>query len=447
MTIKDVEKLTGLTAKSIRYYEGKGLLTVERNEENDYRSYSEAEVKRLKKIKLLRYLDFSVEEVKAMLDLSTDAVIEKLQKKSERFLEESDRCKDKQNLCLALAKDYKKNTENQDKMIDEYNEVIDFWESDEMAELGEEMLDIAMPNLSTTIGATLVCLGPILWLFINIQAGMLDKLMLNAIMAILATVFATWNWIYYITERRKYKERVKKKNRKNVWMFPVMIFSIIVGLAAVAALFTIPEKLLAPENYLFSEHHPVAGAVIVWLAMIPVILVTLIVVAKLTKKTRKEMDEMNDILFVWNALGRFKVVAVIVWIVATYCCLTSINFVTEDKIVCHTPLQPLGVEYRYEDVENITTGFGDSSFSFVTYKRKGEFYYQLELDGKTVVFHQPYTNLEIERYSEDSYLELEEFDQKLMKLGISKDGDIAGYQNVMMDQVYVDRFIRIIENK
>lgn len=34
MTIKDVEKITGLTAKSIRYYEDKGLLKVERNEEN-----------------------------------------------------------------------------------------------------------------------------------------------------------------------------------------------------------------------------------------------------------------------------------------------------------------------------------------------------------------------------------------------------------------------------
>ena len=69
MTIKEVEKQTGLTAKSIRYYESKNLITVERNAENDYRSYSEAEINRLKKIKLLRYLEFSVEEVKTMLDM------------------------------------------------------------------------------------------------------------------------------------------------------------------------------------------------------------------------------------------------------------------------------------------------------------------------------------------------------------------------------------------
>ena len=79
MTIKEVEKLTGLTAKSIRYYEDKGLVTVERNEENDYRSYSEVEVNRLKKIKLLRYLEFSVEEVKELLDLEVDETIVQLQ--------------------------------------------------------------------------------------------------------------------------------------------------------------------------------------------------------------------------------------------------------------------------------------------------------------------------------------------------------------------------------
>ena len=82
MTIKEVEKLTGLTAKSIRYYEDKGLLTVERNEENDYRSYSEVEVNRLKKIKLLRYLEFSVEEVKLLLDLEVDETIVQLQQKA-----------------------------------------------------------------------------------------------------------------------------------------------------------------------------------------------------------------------------------------------------------------------------------------------------------------------------------------------------------------------------
>lgn len=80
MQIKDVEKLTGLTAKSIRFYEAKGLIDVKRNEENSYRSYSENDVERLKLIKLFRYLEFSVEEIKSLLDKDEEQIKEKGQK-------------------------------------------------------------------------------------------------------------------------------------------------------------------------------------------------------------------------------------------------------------------------------------------------------------------------------------------------------------------------------
>ena len=68
MTIKEVEKITGLTAKSIRLYEQKGLLEVDRNQGNDYREYTEENVQTLKWIKLYRYLEFSLEEIKELLN-------------------------------------------------------------------------------------------------------------------------------------------------------------------------------------------------------------------------------------------------------------------------------------------------------------------------------------------------------------------------------------------
>ena len=54
MTIKEVEKRTGLTAKTIRYYEKEGLLQVKRDKNNSYRNYSEDDVLLLKKIKLFQ---------------------------------------------------------------------------------------------------------------------------------------------------------------------------------------------------------------------------------------------------------------------------------------------------------------------------------------------------------------------------------------------------------
>ncbi|HEL1757405.1 TPA: MerR family transcriptional regulator [Streptococcus suis] len=55
MQVKDVEKLTGLSTKAIRLYEEKGLIEVARNPLNDYRDYSEENVRQLRLIKLLRY--------------------------------------------------------------------------------------------------------------------------------------------------------------------------------------------------------------------------------------------------------------------------------------------------------------------------------------------------------------------------------------------------------
>ncbi|MCK3936933.1 MerR family transcriptional regulator [Streptococcus suis] len=69
MQVKDVEKLTGLSTKAIRLYEEKGLIEVARNPLNDYRDYSEENVRQLRLIKLLRYFEFSLAEITALLSL------------------------------------------------------------------------------------------------------------------------------------------------------------------------------------------------------------------------------------------------------------------------------------------------------------------------------------------------------------------------------------------
>ena len=63
MNIKDAEHLTGLKKANIRYYEEMGLLTPERNEQNNYREYGEREVGILKRIKLLRMAGVPLQEI------------------------------------------------------------------------------------------------------------------------------------------------------------------------------------------------------------------------------------------------------------------------------------------------------------------------------------------------------------------------------------------------
>ncbi len=74
MLINEVEHIVGLSKKSIRYYESNGLLTPKRNSNNDYRLYDENDIEKLKKIKFLRELGVTINEIKAVdskeLDLS-----------------------------------------------------------------------------------------------------------------------------------------------------------------------------------------------------------------------------------------------------------------------------------------------------------------------------------------------------------------------------------------
>ena len=440
MTIKEVEKQTGLTAKSIRYYESKGLLTVERNTENSYRSYSPKEIHRLKQIKLFRYLDFSIEQIRELLDGEESQIQKAFSEKAELFYAQREACESKREICLSLAKDYSRN----EKVIEEYDNAINFLESDELEETVEAMKKYSCPNLSASILYSLIFLAPVFWLFYHIRAEQYDGLLLNAIVAVIGIVFVTLNWYRYVTYYHHHRNRVRQNNRDWAWMGPAIIVMLILGVSLVIGISILAEKIIVSKNYLFYEHQPVASVVLICLIMLPVILVVMLFVAKIRKKTPKQMEDMNDILFLWNHLGKWKPVIVGLWIFLLYLCLCSVTVVTENEIVYHSPLHPAGIAYPYTAVEKISTGFGDKTFAIAEYKRKGNFYYQISLDGRTITFHVPSDNGDITRYEEDSYLELEEFDEKLVALGIPKTGSKEGYENCDYDNRYVERFLRII---
>lgn len=68
MKINEVEAAVGVTKKNIRFYEEEGLITPSREPGNGYRSYSQADVERLRRIKLLRKLDVPLAEIRKMLE-------------------------------------------------------------------------------------------------------------------------------------------------------------------------------------------------------------------------------------------------------------------------------------------------------------------------------------------------------------------------------------------
>ena len=65
MKIKEMEERSGMTRANIRFYESEGLLSPERGI-NGYREYSEEDLQVLMRIKLLRSLHITLEEIKEL---------------------------------------------------------------------------------------------------------------------------------------------------------------------------------------------------------------------------------------------------------------------------------------------------------------------------------------------------------------------------------------------
>jgi MerR family copper efflux transcriptional regulator len=71
MNIGNAAEKSGLSAKTIRYYEDIGLLQADRAD-NGYRDYSMSDVHRLRFLQRSRSLGFSVEECRQLLSLYSD---------------------------------------------------------------------------------------------------------------------------------------------------------------------------------------------------------------------------------------------------------------------------------------------------------------------------------------------------------------------------------------
>ncbi|WP_086982704.1 Cu(I)-responsive transcriptional regulator [Vibrio aphrogenes] len=72
MNISQVAKVTGLSAKSIRFYEDKGIIQPPIRLENGYRDYAERQIEQLKIVARARAVGFNLDECKALVSLASD---------------------------------------------------------------------------------------------------------------------------------------------------------------------------------------------------------------------------------------------------------------------------------------------------------------------------------------------------------------------------------------
>ncbi|NQN74399.1 MerR family transcriptional regulator [Streptococcus suis] len=422
MQVKDVEKLTGLSTKAIRLYEEKGLIEVARNPLNDYRDYSEENVRQLRLIKLLRYFEFSLAEITALLSLPEEDLQSALREKKREINQQAEELRDKVDLLDQVVRDLGK----KDDWLEEAQESIAFVESGEFQDFKQDLEDALLPSIWMTLLQTLMASGPILWLFTRIQQGRQENLFLLAVVSLLATAWIMLLWRDYLVTWWKYRDKVRQKNRSQAWWIPIGLISLVGGITYFVLVGWLTERFFLPSDWLFYEYSTGLGKVAIFFIM--AFLVFLLgKLARLVKLSWKYGLGLAGSCILVTAL-----------------LISTTTAVTKDQIININLLAP-SKSYLYSDVKSIWTGFGTKLVTVNRAERQGEFSYRIQLDGKKIVFMQPTVNQNL--LPDDTYIELEEFDRRLMNLGIPKESSIEGSQYNELDPHYLKRFLRIVENQ
>lgn len=103
MTIRDMETITGLTRANIRFYENQGLIAPER-QENNYREYTDEHAQILLRIKLLRALGMSLEQIRA-LQSGSENLIAALDRQIGVLERQQDQLAQSQRVCREMRSD------------------------------------------------------------------------------------------------------------------------------------------------------------------------------------------------------------------------------------------------------------------------------------------------------------------------------------------------------
>lgn len=105
MKIKEVEERVGIQKKNIRYYEEEGLLRPARNRGNNYREYSEEDVRQLERIKALRALGIPISDIR-LLSEERASLDEIMKKRLDSIEGEARELQEAKKICESIISDH-----------------------------------------------------------------------------------------------------------------------------------------------------------------------------------------------------------------------------------------------------------------------------------------------------------------------------------------------------
>ncbi len=425
MKIKEVERTIGLSAKTIRFYESKGLISIKRNS-NSYREYDEHNINELKRIKILRQLDVPISKIKELNQRKTslnDILGDELKKIEENELN----LESKKIIIEVLLKELNKNP-NID--LVEYTEEFEYIKSEEFTEFIGEMKELNQVSLSFQIFYTLILSGPLLWLVMYIHDKNYEFIGISSILSIISTVLLTLSWTRFL----------KQHDKKTIGTGSMLLYTfltVVLAIAIFGGIIKLQEIIFVPRDYLMFVTKPPYSYIFLFFE----VEVFVVFISKLYKKVKNIEWKWTDQIFSFvkkNIIG-----VIILNIVLLYVCITGITVVTKNQITDYNFYNPTGTIYSYNDISKVEAGFKGKSFN--RFKgQAGDFYYIVNFNnGKRINFYQADSSA-----FEDTYLELEIFDKLIMgNSKVLKESSSDNYQFCYFDKRYVDRFLRIIANR
>lgn len=132
-TVHELAQLAGVSVRTLHYYDEIGLLTPSSIARNGYRHYEEKELIRLQQILFFRELEFSLEDIKRMLNRPDFSVVEALRDQKKLMKLKRDRL---DKLINSIDRTIKRMNNNQ-KIQDE--ELYDAFKDDDVKQYQDEV--------------------------------------------------------------------------------------------------------------------------------------------------------------------------------------------------------------------------------------------------------------------------------------------------------------------
>lgn len=270
----------------------------------------------------------------------------------------------------------------------------------------------------------LISLGPILWLFINVENKNYESIPLNLGLAVVGLLIVLFNIKQYLKIYKKKKNVILELLSYLIsFLFYIMLIAsvVIIFILFYMTITVLQQKLFTNGTYItFMIKSPYS-----YLLFVIEVLIIWGIKETILRKSNKFMKYITPLV-----------------IVLLYVIITCITVITEDGIYDYSFYNLKGNKYTFDEVVCVNTGFKDSG------RNKGEFYYNIELEnGKKLKLAYPSMTQPSSKYDDSTWKEYVDIDKLIMKDGAKKVSSEAGKKYVTMGRVYVDRLLWVIRNK